>query len=96
MRVGGGPGGRLRQPWPQARDPHGGETRTIPVPPELVRLLRAHIKRYGATLDGRIFQTARSGILQDSGYYEVWTSGRAGCGRERAAVGGPGLPAAPR
>jgi hypothetical protein len=25
------------------------ETRTIPIPPELVRLLRAHIKRYGAT-----------------------------------------------
>jgi integrase len=26
------------------------ETRTIPIPPELVRLLRAHIKRYGTTL----------------------------------------------
>jgi integrase len=35
------------------------ETRTIPIPPELVRLLRAHIKRYGTTPDGRIFQTAR-------------------------------------
>ena len=23
--------------------------------------------------DGRIFQTARGGILQDSGYNEVWT-----------------------
>ena len=43
------------------------ETRTIPIPPELVRLLRAHIKRYGTTPDGRIFQTARGGILQDSG-----------------------------
>ena len=31
------------------------ETRTIPVPPELVKLLRAHIKRYGTTADGRIF-----------------------------------------
>jgi hypothetical protein len=29
------------------------ETRTIPIPPELVRLLRAHIKRYGTTPDGR-------------------------------------------
>jgi integrase len=35
------------------------ETRTIPIPPELVKLLRAHIKRYGTTPDGRIFQTAR-------------------------------------
>jgi integrase len=47
------------------------ETRTIPIPPELVRLLRANIKRYGTTHDGRIFQTARGGILQDSGYNEV-------------------------
>ena len=52
------------------------ETRTIPIPPELVRLLRAHIKRYGTTPDGRIFQTARGGILQDSGYNEVWTQAR--------------------
>src|SRR5262249_62109234 len=46
------------------------ETRTIPIPPVLVRRLRAHIKRYGTTPDGRIFQTARGGILQDSGYNE--------------------------
>ena len=25
------------------------ETRTIPIPPDLVRLLRAHIRRYGTT-----------------------------------------------
>ena len=31
------------------------ETRTIPIPPQLVKLLRAHIKRYGTTADGRIF-----------------------------------------
>jgi integrase len=52
------------------------ETRTIPVPPELVRLLFAHLKRYGTTPDGRAFQTARGGILQDSGYNEVWTQAR--------------------
>ena len=52
------------------------ETRTIPIPPVLVRLLRAHIKRYGTTPDGRIFQTARGGILQDSGYNEVWDQAR--------------------
>ena len=52
------------------------ETRTIPIPPELVRLLRAHIKRYGTTTDGRIFQTARGGILQDSAYGAVWTEAR--------------------
>jgi len=52
------------------------ETRTIRIPPELVRLLRAHIKRYGTTPDGRIFQTSRGGILQDSAYGEVWTEAR--------------------
>jgi integrase len=40
------------------------ETRTVPIPPELVRLLRAHIKRYGTTPDGRVFQTARGGIVE--------------------------------
>jgi integrase len=52
------------------------ETRTIPIPPDLVKLLRAHIKRYGTTTDGRIFQTARGGILQDSAYGTVWTEAR--------------------
>jgi integrase len=52
------------------------ETRTIPIPPELVKLLRAHIKRYGTTPDGQIFQTARGGILQDSAYGEVWIEAR--------------------
>ena len=31
---------------------------------------------FRTTLDGRIFQTARGGILQDSGYNEVWTEAR--------------------
>jgi integrase len=53
------------------------ETRTIPIPPELVTLLRAHIQRYGTTADGRIFQTARGGILQDSAYAAVWAQARA-------------------
>ena len=41
------------------------ETRTIPVPPELVKLLRAHIRRYGTTPDGRIFHTARGGMAAE-------------------------------
>jgi integrase len=47
------------------------ETRTIPIPPELVKLLRAHIRRYGTTPDGRVFQTTRGGIIQDSAYGAV-------------------------
>ena len=52
------------------------ETRTIPIPPELVKLLRAHIKKYGTTPDGRIFQTTRGGIIQDSAYSAVWAEAR--------------------
>ena len=52
------------------------ETRTVPIPPNLVRLLRAHIRRYGTTPDGRVFQTARGGILQDSAYTAVWAETR--------------------
>ena len=37
------------------------ETRSIPIPPVLVQILRAHLKRYGTTPDGRIFRTARGG-----------------------------------
>jgi len=38
----------------------------------LARLLRAHIKRFGTSPGGRVFQTAPGNILQDSGCNEVW------------------------
>jgi integrase len=53
------------------------ETRSIPIPPVLVRLLRAHLKQYGTAPSGRIFQTARGGLIQDSGYSAVWADARA-------------------
>jgi len=52
------------------------ETRTIPVPPDLVKLLRTHITRSGTIPDGRVFQTARGGIIQDSAYSAVWAEAR--------------------
>jgi integrase len=63
------PGTRPEAPRRQ-RDPHH------PVPPELVRLLRAHIKKHGTTPGGRIFQTTRGGIIQDSAYSAVWAEAR--------------------
>ncbi len=39
----------------------GNETRTIPIPPVLVRMLPAHIARYGTGPGGRLFRTARGG-----------------------------------
>jgi hypothetical protein len=53
------------------------ETRSIPIPPVLVQILRAHLKRYGTTPDGRIFRTARGGIIQDSAYSADWAAARA-------------------
>jgi integrase len=61
-----------------ARQQHGlkhraeHETRAILIPPELVRLLRADIRRYGTTPDGRIFQAARGGVIHYSAYSAVW------------------------
>ncbi len=49
-------GGHARERGLNHRAAH--ETPTIPIPPDLVRLLRAHIRRYGTTPDGRIFQTS--------------------------------------
>ena len=53
-----------------------GETRSIPIPPVLVRMLRAHIARYGTGPGGRLFRTARGGPLNDTGYGEVWQRAR--------------------
>jgi len=52
------------------------ETRSIPIPPVLVQMLRAHLKTYGTGPGGRIFQTARGGIIQDSAYTAVWQAAR--------------------
>ncbi len=90
-----------RQGWnSRRRSPGGGrqgqivkhrgahETRTIPA--ELVKLLRAHNRRYGTTPDGRIFQTARAA---SSG---LGLQRRVGRGRKQALTPAQGDPAAGR
>jgi integrase len=52
------------------------EMRSVPIPPALVALLRAHLKSYGTTPDGRLFCTARGGAVQDSAYSAVWQAAR--------------------
>jgi integrase len=52
------------------------ETRSIPIPPVLVKMLNAHIARYGTGPGGRLFRTARGGPLNDTGYGEVWQRAR--------------------
>ncbi|MDH6107988.1 tyrosine-type recombinase/integrase [Kitasatospora sp. GAS1066B] len=51
--------------------------RPVPIPPELVRLLREHIEQYGTAPDGRLFRTLRNGMVQESGYGVVWSTARA-------------------
>jgi integrase len=48
----------------------------VPIPPDLVALLRWHITAYGVASDGRLFRTQRGGLIQDTGYGEVWAEAR--------------------
>ncbi|MFF7802082.1 tyrosine-type recombinase/integrase [Streptomyces olivaceus] len=50
--------------------------RVVPIPPDLVALLRWHVTAYGAAPDGRLFRTSRGGLIQDTGYGEVWAEAR--------------------
>jgi integrase len=54
-----------------------GETRTVPVHPELVILLRSHIKRYSTSQGGRVFTLAGGGIVTDRAYLAVFHKARA-------------------
>ncbi|MEX5634115.1 tyrosine-type recombinase/integrase [Parafrankia sp. FMc2] len=53
------------------------ETRPVPIPPELVALLRRHLDTYGTGEGGRLFRTLRGGPPQDSHYTALWRRARA-------------------
>jgi len=46
--------------------------RIVPIPPELVAILRQHIARYGLAPDGRLFRSEGGGVLYPSSYRYVW------------------------
>ncbi|MFB7306517.1 tyrosine-type recombinase/integrase [Streptomyces sp. NPDC056192] len=52
------------------------DSRPVPIPPHFVRLLRQHIATHGVAPDGRLFRTSRGGLLQETGYGEVWAHAR--------------------
>jgi Phage integrase family len=52
-------------------------TRNVPIPPELVGMLRAHIERFGTTEDGRLFRSENGNPIQPSTYWQVWHKTRA-------------------
>lgn len=49
--------------------------RAVPIPPELVAILRAHIAEFGTAPDGRLFRGRNDGTLS-SQYAKVWRAAR--------------------
>jgi integrase len=47
-------------------------TRNVPIPPELVAMLRDHIERFGAREDGRLFRSTNGNPIQPSTWWQVW------------------------
>ena len=44
----------------------------VPIPPQLARLLRWHLRAFGCTEDGRLFRGARGGPVSESLYGRIW------------------------
>ncbi|MGH3322231.1 MAG: tyrosine-type recombinase/integrase [Streptosporangiaceae bacterium] len=53
-----------------------GETRSVPIHPDLAVLLRAHLDRFGTDPRGRLFVGPRGGVLTDRAYLAVWHKAR--------------------
>ncbi|MFG1826554.1 tyrosine-type recombinase/integrase [Microbispora bryophytorum] len=51
-------------------------TRDVPIPPELVKILRAHLKTFGTAKDGRLFRTRTDGVISGSAYAKIWKQAR--------------------
>jgi integrase len=52
------------------------EVRPVPIPPELVTLLRWHLGEFGAAPDGRLFRQPNGRIVGSSTYSQVWQAAR--------------------
>ncbi|WP_338145909.1 site-specific integrase [Streptomyces scabichelini] len=53
-----------------------GATRSVPIPPVLVRMLRDHIATYGTASDGRLFRAAKGGRVRSTEYCDLWDAAR--------------------
>ncbi|MFI8238556.1 tyrosine-type recombinase/integrase [Streptomyces sp. NPDC085866] len=53
------------------------EVRLVPIPPQLVAILRQHLDTFGSPEDGRLFMNERGGVVGSSTYYRVWQEARA-------------------
>jgi integrase len=53
------------------------EVRLVPIPPQLVTILRQHLGTFDTAEDGRLFTNERGGVVGSSTYYRVWQEARA-------------------
>ena len=80
----GGPGVHRRRPDARAPRAEGKDqgaaghpgarkpTRRVPIPPELVVMLRAHLEQFGTGPDGRLFRSENGNPIQQSTWWQVW------------------------
>jgi integrase len=52
------------------------EIRQVPIPPELVAMLRTHINTFGTAKDGRIFSSERGHPVASTAISDVWAEAR--------------------
>ena len=52
------------------------EVRPVPIPQELVRILRDHLTEFGTAMDGRLFRNERGGVVGASTYSRAWEEAR--------------------
>jgi integrase len=48
----------------------------VPIPPELVTILRQHIDTFGVAQDGRIFASDRGHVVASTAISDVWAEAR--------------------
>lgn len=53
-----------------------GETRTVPIHPDLVKLLRDHLAEFGTGPGGRIFSLPRGGVITSTAYLVIFHKAR--------------------
>jgi integrase len=51
-------------------------TRRVPIPPELVDIIRTHIDSFGTGGDGRIFNSERGHVIASTAISDVWAEAR--------------------
>ncbi|WTH49627.1 integrase [Streptomyces sp. NBC_01550] len=51
-------------------------TRAVPIPPQFVRMLRAHIERFGVATDGRLFRNEAGNYVDAAAYGVTWSRAR--------------------